>query len=86
MKQRFAEIASTESDCSSASKGGDLGWFGRGMMQKSFEVSASGPCRGGQVPRLRQRLRRLGLNGGLHVIAPRQGIESSLTLFIFMSS
>ncbi|TXT07433.1 hypothetical protein VHUM_03153 [Vanrija humicola] len=33
----FARIASTESDCSSARKGGDLGWFGRGAMQKSFE-------------------------------------------------
>lgn len=39
----FAKIASTESDCSSAKKGGDLGWFGKGMMQKSFEVSLS-PC------------------------------------------
>jgi hypothetical protein len=37
----FAKIASTESDCSSAKKGGDLGWFGKGMMQKSFEVSWS---------------------------------------------
>ena len=34
----FAKIASTESDCSSARKGGDLGWFGRGQMQKAFEV------------------------------------------------
>ncbi|EJT49477.1 transcriptional elongation regulator [Trichosporon asahii var. asahii CBS 8904] len=33
----FAKIASTESDCSSARKGGDLGWFGRGQMQKAFE-------------------------------------------------
>ena len=30
---RFAELASTESDCSSAKRGGDLGVFGRGMMQ-----------------------------------------------------
>ena len=29
----FAELASTESDCSSAKRGGDLGIFGRGMMQ-----------------------------------------------------
>ena len=33
----FADIASTESDCSSARKGGDLGIFGRGQMQKPFE-------------------------------------------------
>ena len=33
----FEEIASTKSDCSSAKHGGDLGWFGRGKMQKAFE-------------------------------------------------
>eukprot|EP01112_Ceratiomyxa_fruticulosa_P000850 TRINITY_DN1078_c0_g1_i1.p2 TRINITY_DN1078_c0_g1~~TRINITY_DN1078_c0_g1_i1.p2 ORF type:complete len:256 (-),score=55.17 TRINITY_DN1078_c0_g1_i1:303-1070(-) len=33
----FEELASTESDCSSAKKGGDLGFFGPGQMQKSFE-------------------------------------------------
>jgi len=37
MQQEFARIASTESDCSSAKKGGDLGWFGKGMMQRTFE-------------------------------------------------
>lgn len=37
MQKKFATIASTESDCSSAQKGGDLGVFGRGQMQKSFE-------------------------------------------------
>lgn len=33
----FAELASKYSDCSSAKKGGDLGSFGRGAMQKPFE-------------------------------------------------
>lgn len=33
----FEELASTESDCSSARNGGDLGFFGRGQMQKPFE-------------------------------------------------
>eukprot|EP01029_Cantina_marsupialis_P028679 TRINITY_DN777870_c0_g1_i1.p1 TRINITY_DN777870_c0_g1~~TRINITY_DN777870_c0_g1_i1.p1 ORF type:complete len:150 (+),score=37.25 TRINITY_DN777870_c0_g1_i1:101-550(+) len=33
----FAELASKESDCSSAKRGGDLGEFTRGQMQKEFE-------------------------------------------------
>ena len=36
-KADFATLASTESDCSSAKQGGDLGPFGRGAMQKPFE-------------------------------------------------
>ncbi|KAL1796757.1 hypothetical protein ACET3X_005297 [Alternaria dauci] len=36
----LSELASTESDCSSARKGGDLGFFGRGDMQKEFEQAA----------------------------------------------
>jgi peptidyl-prolyl cis-trans isomerase NIMA-interacting 1 len=36
-KKSFEEIAARESDCSSAHRGGDLGEFGRGMMQKPFE-------------------------------------------------
>lgn len=32
-EQKFADIASTESDCNSSKKGGDLGPFGRGSMQ-----------------------------------------------------
>ncbi|GBP42419.1 Putative peptidyl-prolyl cis-trans isomerase dodo [Eumeta japonica] len=36
----FAEIASKYSDCSSAKRGGDLGMFGRGQMQKPFEEEA----------------------------------------------
>jgi NIMA-interacting peptidyl-prolyl cis-trans isomerase 1 len=37
LEKSFRSIARTECDCSSASKGGDLGLFGRGQMQKSFE-------------------------------------------------
>lgn len=36
----LAELATQESDCSSARKRGDLGWFGRGDMQKEFEDAA----------------------------------------------
>ena len=37
MLKLFKQIASVESDCSSAERGGDLGTFGRGQMQKAFE-------------------------------------------------
>ncbi len=36
----FIEIAKKESDCSSHERGGDLGHFGHGKMQKSFEKAA----------------------------------------------
>lgn len=36
----LGELALTESDCSSARKRGDLGYFGKGDMQKEFEESA----------------------------------------------
>lgn len=39
-KSSFAELASKNSDCSSAKRGGDLGPFGRGAMQKPFEEAA----------------------------------------------
>ncbi|KAH8835095.1 hypothetical protein DL96DRAFT_1519771 [Flagelloscypha sp. PMI_526] len=34
---KFAELAKINSDCSSAQKGGDLGRFGPGQMQRPFE-------------------------------------------------
>ena len=36
----FEELATVNSDCSSASRGGDLGMFGRGQMQKPFEEAS----------------------------------------------
>jgi hypothetical protein len=39
LREQFAKIAAEMSDCSSAKKGGDLGFFGPGQMQKAFEVS-----------------------------------------------
>ncbi|KAI1003932.1 hypothetical protein K3495_g4278 [Podosphaera aphanis] len=38
--QSLGELAMRESDCSSAKKQGDLGFFGRGDMQKEFEDAA----------------------------------------------
>lgn len=36
----IGDLAKTESDCSSHSQSGDLGWFGKGQMQPSFEEAA----------------------------------------------
>ncbi|CAL5324290.1 unnamed protein product [Camellia sinensis] len=36
-KLKFDDVAARYSDCSSAKRGGDLGPFGRGQMQKPFE-------------------------------------------------
>ena len=38
----LGELALTESDCSSARKRGDLGFFGKGDMQKEFEDASFG--------------------------------------------
>lgn len=39
-KDSFEKIAYERSDCSSYKRNGDLGWFGRGEMQESFEKVA----------------------------------------------
>jgi NIMA-interacting peptidyl-prolyl cis-trans isomerase 1 len=40
LQDKFASLASANSDCGSHSHGGDLGLFGRGQMQKAFEEAS----------------------------------------------
>jgi len=40
LQERFMEKAQSDSDCGSAKKGGDLGFFPPGRMQKAFEEVA----------------------------------------------
>ena len=42
MATTFEELAKTESDCTSAKRGGDLGFFGRKKMQPAFEKASFG--------------------------------------------
>jgi NIMA-interacting peptidyl-prolyl cis-trans isomerase 1 len=57
----FEELARTESDCSSAKRGGDLGYFGRKKMQPAFEKAAFG-LRVGEMSGL------VDTNSGVHVL------------------
>ncbi|GAA6013235.1 hypothetical protein JCM11491_006323 [Sporobolomyces phaffii] len=57
----FADLARTESDCSSARDGGDLGYFGRNQMQKPFEDAAFGLAVG-------QMSDIISTDSGVHVI------------------
>jgi len=40
LRATFEELAKTESDCSSAKRGGDVGFFGRKKMQPNFEKAS----------------------------------------------
>jgi len=40
LRATFEELSKSESDCSSAKRGGDLGWFGRRKMQPAFEKAS----------------------------------------------
>ena len=42
LRATFEELAKTESDCTSAKRGGDVGFFGRKKMQPSFEKASFG--------------------------------------------
>ena len=42
MHSMFQDIATRESDCSSAERGGDLDFFSKGQMQKAFEDASFG--------------------------------------------
>lgn len=44
-QKTFEDVARTESDCSSAKKGGDLDFFGRGKMQREWRVEVGGAFR-----------------------------------------
>ncbi len=46
----FEDVAKEKSLCPSKRKGGELGWFGRGMMVKEFEDAClSGTAKKGQI-------------------------------------
>lgn len=46
LRATFEELARTESDCSSAKRGGDLGYFGRRKMQPAFEAASFALAKG----------------------------------------
>ena len=71
MRELFAEIAHTESDCSSAQKYGDLGSFGRGAMQNAEGLRRRLLLPGGGGD---ERSRRHGLRDPHHSSSGMSGI------------
>ena len=61
MRAQFERVAYAESDCGSHERGGDLGVFGRGQMQKSFE-DASFALKVGELSDL------VDSDSGIHII------------------
>ncbi|KAK7464478.1 peptidyl-prolyl cis-trans isomerase Pin1 [Stygiomarasmius scandens] len=58
---KFGELAKIHSDCSSHEKNGDLGFFGRGQMQKPFE-DATYALEVGQISEI------ISTDSGVHLI------------------
>ncbi|KAJ8523091.1 hypothetical protein ONZ45_g452 [Pleurotus djamor] len=65
----FSKLASEHSDCSSHSAGGDLGFFGKGQMQKPFEDAAFG-LEVGQISDI------ISTDSGVHLVM-RTGLKAS---------
>ncbi len=61
LRATFEELAKTESDCSSAKRGGDVGFFGRRKMQPEFESASFGLAIG-------EMSDIVSTNSGVHVI------------------
>ncbi|GFY80445.1 peptidylprolyl cis/trans isomerase, NIMA-interacting 1 [Actinidia rufa] len=58
---KFEDVAARHSDCSSAKRGGDLGSFGKGQMQKPFE-EATYALKAGEISDI------VDTDSGVHII------------------
>ncbi|KAK8587543.1 hypothetical protein V6N12_022029 [Hibiscus sabdariffa] len=74
-KAKFNDVASRYSDCSSAKRGGDLGPFGRGQMQRPFE-DATYNLKVGEISDI------VDTDSGVHIIM-RTGSKTHLISSLF---